>query len=163
MRPDIAVPGKSNGVTFSCCLLDGQKEQELMRKHYDKGEWLDYRFDLSAHARKEIILRLQVEPGPRNDASFDFSYFGDAKVTAGTAQNLRRELLARLTSTKAYRATASTEVISLSNRSDQGVTPSNILANKNSIVPVGGGYDLVYEGADARIVYHYETAHWNLG
>ena len=56
-----------------------------MRRHHDKAEWIDYSFDLSPYSGKTVIVRLQVEPGPRNDASFDFSFFGDAKITVGNA------------------------------------------------------------------------------
>ena len=84
MGPDVAVPGKSDGVTFSCYLIADGKQQQLMRRHHDKAEWIDYAFDLSPYAGKTVILRLQVEPGPRNDASFDFSFFGDAKITVGS-------------------------------------------------------------------------------
>jgi hypothetical protein len=155
MRPDIAVPGKSDGVTFSCFLLDGKKEQELMRKHHDKAEWMDYRFDLSAYAGKEITLRLQTEPGLKNNPAFDFSYFGDAKITAGPVRDNHQELLRRLTSTPAYRATAGVSLLALANRSGQGITPSNLLPAKNTVLKAGAGYDFIYEGRDARIVYHY--------
>ncbi|MGD0094796.1 MAG: DUF5696 domain-containing protein, partial [Planctomycetota bacterium] len=156
MRPDVAVPGKSDGVTFGCYLLDGDKEQELLHKHYDKGVWSDCRFDLSACAGKEITLRLQAEPGPKNDPSFDFSYFGGAKLTAGAVQGGHKELLQRLVATKAYGATANAGLQTLANRPGQGVTPSNILPAKTAISQAGAGYDLAYEGADARVVYHYE-------
>ena len=94
MGPDVAVPGKSDGVTFSCYLIADGKPQELMRRHHAKAEWIDYAFDLSPHAGKTITLRLQVEPGPRNDASFDFSFFGDAKITVGNVAEPRGTCIA---------------------------------------------------------------------
>ena len=36
-----------------------------------------------------MTVRLQVEPGPRNDASFDFSFFGDAKIMVGNTAEPR--------------------------------------------------------------------------
>lgn len=158
MRPDVAVPDRSDGVTFSCYLIDGADEQELMRQHQDKGEWLDYTFDLSPYAGKQITLRLQTEPGPNNSPSFDFSYFGDPKITAGTGAQGRRELLRRLTSSKAYRATAGEDLRRLSNSPDNGVVPSNLLAFENSIEKTDEGVRFTYEGRDARIVYVYEPA-----
>jgi hypothetical protein len=155
MRPDIAVPDKSDGVTFSCYLLDGTTERELMRHHHDKGQWLDYRFDLSAYAGKDITLRLQTEPGPKNNSAFDFSYFGEAKITVGAVTDNRSAMLDRLTSAQAYRAAEGASLLALANRSGRGVTPSNLLPAKNSIVQTPAGYDFHYEGPDARIVYHF--------
>ena len=100
------MPGKSDGVTFSCYLIADGKQQELMRRHHAKAEWIDYSFDLSPHAGKTVTLPLQVEPGPRNDASFDFSFFGDAKITVGNTAEPRGNIVKEITSTKAYRATA---------------------------------------------------------
>ena len=37
MGPDVAVPDRSDGVTFSCYLTAAGQERELMRKHHDKG------------------------------------------------------------------------------------------------------------------------------
>ena len=105
MGPDVAAPDKSDGVTFSCSLVvDGQR-QELMRQHHDQGQWVDFRFDLSSHAGKTVQLRLQVEPGPKNNASFDYSYFGDAKVVVGEGPQDNSEVVKLLTASRAYQAT----------------------------------------------------------
>ena len=79
--------GKSDGVTFSCYLTVDGHEKELMRQHYTEAKWRDYSFDLTPYAGQKVVVRLQVEPGPRNDTSFDYSHFGDAKITlAGAAR-----------------------------------------------------------------------------
>ena len=39
MLPDVAVPGKSDGVTFGCSLRRGDQEEVLLSEHYDKGVW----------------------------------------------------------------------------------------------------------------------------
>ena len=156
MRPDVAVPDKSDGVTFGCYLTDDEGEQELMRQHQDKGEWLEYSFDLSAHAGKDVALRLQTEPGPNNSPSFDFSYFGDPKITAGEAREGRRELLRKLTTTKAYRATEDADIRPLSNNPDTGVVPSNLLPYENAIEKDGNSARFTYAGRDCRLVYTYQ-------
>jgi hypothetical protein len=156
MRPDVATPGKSDGVTFSAYLIVDGQQRELMRRHWAKGEWRDYEFDLSDLAGKAVTLRLQAEPGPANSPSFDFSYFGGARIIAGEASGGRRELLDKLTSTKAFGATKGVSLVALSNRSGQGATPSNLLPRKNGIVKDGEGYRFTYEGEDCRIVYRYE-------
>jgi len=158
MGPEVAVPGKTDGVTFSCYLLANGEERELMRKHHDKAEWLDYTFALSAFAGKTVTVRLQAEPGPKNDASFDFSFFGDAKVMSGKATSDRAELLRHLTTTRAYQAAAKASSVSLSNTSTNGVTPSNLLPSKNTIEQSGKAWRFVYEGDDCRVVYTYQPA-----
>jgi hypothetical protein len=155
MGPDVAVPGKSDGVTFSCSLVADGKTQELMRRHHAKAEWIDYDFDLSPHADRRVILRLQVEPGPRNDASFDFSFFGDAKITVGNWAVPRSNVVQEIMATKAYQATADTSLVALCNSSSHSVTPSNLLPCKNRIEQNGDDWQFIYEGADCRLVYTY--------
>lgn len=158
MGPDVAVPGRSDGVTFSCYVsdLDARTGRELMRQHHDRAEWLDYRFDLSEYAGQEILLRLQTEPGPKNDPSWDYSYFGEAKIVAGEAQEGRAELLQRLTSSRAYQATAHAEMKALANDPRNGVVPSNLLTGLNRISQEGALYRFVYQGEDCQVVYTYE-------
>ena len=155
MGPDVAVPGKSDGVTFSCSLLADGQAKELMRRHHDKAEWIDYSFDLSPYAGRSVVLRLQVEPGPKNDPSFDFSFFGDAKITVGNTAQPRGPILKEIVSTKAYRATVDHSLAALSNLASQGVTPSNILAGKDRLEAAGNNWRFIYEGDDCRIVYTY--------
>lgn len=156
MRPDVTTPDKSDGVTFSAYLTVNGRERELMREHYAKGEWKEYEFDLSDLAGKDATLRLQTEPGPTNNPSFDFSYFGGARIMVGDEKEGRQQLLERLTSTRAYRATEDVSLAALSNRPNQGVTPSNLLPYKNSILENAGAYQFTYEAEDCRIVYTYQ-------
>jgi len=154
MRPDMVGPEKSDGVTFSAYLVDGGQRKELMRQHWDKGEWQDYHFDLSAYAGKEVTLRLQTEPGPANSPSFDYSYFGDAKISVGSSQGGRDALLQRLIGAKAYRATQGVGLKNLCNNPNS-VVPGNVLSCQNSVAKAGDAYQFVYEGADAKIIYTY--------
>jgi hypothetical protein len=163
MSPEAAAPGKSDGVTFSCYLLVDGGQKELMRQHYTKVEWRDYTFDLTPYAGKTVVVRLQVEPGPRNDSSFDFSYFGDPKITTGSAAADRSAALRRVTDSRAYRAVADCNVVALSNTPQNGVTPSNLLPSKNRLESVDGAWRFCYEGDDCRVVYTYRPATGTLG
>jgi hypothetical protein len=178
MRPDVAVPGKSDGVTFSCRVRADGQDHELMRKHQDQGAWLDYSLDLSPYAGKTVVLSLQVEPGPKNDPSFDYSLFGDARIQVGEAKPDSAELLKRLTSARAYQvletatrakgssksgrpnlpagAIASSALLSLCNSPTNGVAPSNLLAGNNSLTESRGTWRFAYTGPDCRIIYYYE-------
>jgi hypothetical protein len=153
MGPDVAVPGKSDGVTFSCYLIADGKSQELMRRHHDKAQWIDYSFDLSPNAGRSVTVRMQVEPGPRNDASFDYSFFGDAKITVGNAGGNRGDLSKEVISSKAYRATEKASLIALCTSVSTGVATSNLLPYTNRIEPSGRNWRFIYEGADCRLVY----------
>ncbi len=110
MGPDVAQRDRSDGVTFSCSLTADGREQELMRRHQAEARWLDCDFDLSPYAGKTVVVRLQVEPGPKNNASFDYSFFGDARITVGEGTPQRSEILRRLTTTRAYEATAQADL-----------------------------------------------------
>jgi hypothetical protein len=155
MLPEVAAPDKSDGVTFSAYLIEGGQERELMREHQALAEWKGYTFDLSALAGQDVTLRLQTEPGPANSPSFDYSYFGDAKVVAGEGADGRRELLRKLTSTRAYRATEGVSLVALSNQPNQACLPSNLLQHRNRIEEDGAGYRFIYEAEDCRVVYRY--------
>ncbi|MCX7598420.1 MAG: hypothetical protein N2512_06075, partial [Armatimonadetes bacterium] len=155
MGPEFVVPGRSDGVTFSAFVIDGGRERELFRKHQAAAEWLDYSFDLSEFAGREIVLRLQTEPGPNNDPSWDYSYFGDARIVAGGVQQTRAGLLERLTSTRAYRATENVSLEALASNPENSIVPSNLLPCRNEIRRDGEGFQFIYEAADCRLVYTY--------
>jgi hypothetical protein len=155
MGPDVVVPGRSDGVTFSAYLIAGGQERELVRKHRATAEWLDYSFDLSTYAGKQVAVRLQVEPGPKNDSGWDYSYFGNARIAAGSAQQGRKALLERLTSSHAYRATEHASLEALASDPSNGIVPGNLLPCRNSITKVGGAYRFTYNGADCALAYTY--------
>jgi hypothetical protein len=156
MRPDVVSPDKSDGVTFSCYLtVDGQR-QELMRQHQDQGQWVDFRFDFSAYAGKTVRLRLQVEPGPKNNSSFDFSFFGDAKIVVGDDLPDTSALVQTLTARRAYQATRPVPRTALRNRAtEEGITPSNLLPYTNDLERLADTWKFTYQGDDGRVVYTY--------
>ncbi|MHB8996532.1 MAG: DUF5696 domain-containing protein [Armatimonadota bacterium] len=149
-------PGKSDGVTFSAYFTDKLQENELLREHVTSEAWKDFTFDLSLCAGETISIRLQVEPGPKNNPSFDFSYWGAPKIVCGAAGEARAQLLAQLTGAKAYQATAKSDLRALSNVPGQGVTPGNLLGGQTTLRPRGDGYELRYEGPDCTVAYLYE-------
>ena len=153
MAPDVAVPGRSDGVTFSAYLLQGDQNLELMRQHQAKAEWKDYRFNLTQYAGQVITLRLQTEPGPKNDPSWDYSYFGDAKISAGP--EIRAKLLQRLLSAPAYQATEKLGMLAMANSDRQGIVPGNLLKSRNSITKSEPNYRFMYHGKDGQVVYTY--------
>lgn len=158
MGPDVATPDKSDGVTFSADLTADGQTRELMRRHHDTAAWLDYAFDLSPHAGQTVRLRLQVEPGPKNNASWDYSFFGDAKITVGDRTNSRPERLRQLLTSRAAKATRKTSLRALTNSPTNGVTPSNLLPGRNTLQSSGNGWQFRYAGDDCRLSYFYQPA-----
>ncbi len=153
MGPDVARPERSDGVTFSCFLTADGRPQELMRRHQAEARWLDFDFELTPYAGKTVMVRLQVEPGPKNNASFDYSFFGDARIAVGEGTPQRSEILRRLTSARAYQATARADLANLANRADQGVVPGNLLPYKNGLEQSGTLWRFAYDGDDCRVIY----------
>ena len=122
MGPDVARPGRSDGVTFACYLRADGRERELMRTHHAEACWLDFDFDLAAYAAKTVLVRLQVEPEPRTTHRSLFvlwrrgsrsarriAAIGDAAAVNNDQAPGRGGGLSRL-----------------ANRADQGVLPGNL-------------------------------------
>ena len=49
-----------------------------------------------------------------------------------------------------------TPMTRLLNRSGQGITPSNLLVCKNSLVQTADGWNFIYDAEDCRMVYSYK-------
>ncbi|MCC6821851.1 MAG: hypothetical protein IT579_14055 [Verrucomicrobia subdivision 3 bacterium] len=156
MGPDAGVPDKSDGSTFSCYLTAAGTERELMREHQATDKWKQFDFDLSQHAGKTVKLRLQVEPGPKNNPSWDWSFFGDAKLTVGYGQDGRTEWLMQLTDTRAYAATSKASLLALSNSASNGVVPSNLLPYSNKLERTADGWRFSYVGADGPLTFTFK-------
>ena len=153
MRPDLAVPGKSDGVTFSAYAIADGRERELMREHWAKGEWKDFRFDLAEFAGREVTVRFQTEPGPANSPSFDFSYFGRAIVTAGPAGT--GPDIDALLAGKALKAVERVGMLPLANAGDRGIVPGNLLPCANAVTADADGIAFTYDAADATLRYEW--------
>jgi hypothetical protein len=122
MRADAV--GKSDGVTFSAFVHEGGKPTELMREHYAKAEWKEFRFDLSHFAGAAIAIGFRTEPGPKSDASFDFSMFGDPTVTVVRDEDPRPQLLRSIIESPGYKAAAPCNLVKLANDPRNGIVPS---------------------------------------
>lgn len=76
MRPDALGRDKSDGVTFRV-FANGEK---LLDEHRMDASWKAFEFDLTARARPVLTLRFETDPGPKDNASFDFSIWGDRQI-----------------------------------------------------------------------------------
>lgn len=158
MEPSSVLPNKSDGVTFSCNLSDPSGERELLRKHWASAGWDDQTIDLSSEAGKTITLRLQVEPGPKNNSSWDFSHIGNPRITVGNKTADKSPLVDKLVNGKAWRAVSGASISGLLNSPKNGIIPSNILPHRNSLQADGTNWRFTYQGDDCRISYLYSPS-----
>lgn len=96
IRDSMPKEGKSDGVTFRVWV----GEEKIFERHTDSKTWLPGEADLSAFAGKEILLRLESHPGPKNNTVCDSSYWGDPVLVVGPPPKVltdaeRQELFAR--------------------------------------------------------------------
>ena len=158
MRHGVVDATHSDGVTFSAYVAEpGQEPRELYREHIVSDKWKPLEFDLSSFAGKPCVIRLQVEPGPANNPSFDYSYFGDPAIVAGTLSDsaFRRQAV-ELLNLPSIKAVSGQSLKPLANTHLRGVTPGNILPFKNNLQKIDGGWAFRYEAADCVMQYVYK-------
>jgi len=66
----------SDGVTFRL-FANGTK---VFDYHQTNDVWRPFEYDLTALRGSNVTIRFEVDPGPRNDASFDYSFWGDREL-----------------------------------------------------------------------------------
>jgi hypothetical protein len=99
-----------------------------------------------------------VEPGPKNNASWDYSFFGDARLRVGEGPPTVANLVQPMIESRPYRTTEKADRRLLSNSARNGVVPSNLLACKNSLEPSGKSWRFTYTGPDCHVLYTYTPA-----
>lgn len=67
---------KSDGATFRV-LINGRT---LLDTNRQDATWQNFSFDLTGMAGQTVALRFETDPGPRNDASFDFALWGGREL-----------------------------------------------------------------------------------
>ncbi|MDR0335674.1 MAG: DUF5696 domain-containing protein [Planctomycetaceae bacterium] len=69
----------SDGVTFRV-LVNNEKVYE---KHNAATDWVENKVDLTSFAGREIMLRLESDPGPKRNTNCDSCFWGDVLLFAG--------------------------------------------------------------------------------
>ncbi|MDR2705629.1 MAG: DUF5696 domain-containing protein, partial [Planctomycetaceae bacterium] len=69
----------SDGVTFRV-LVNNEKVYE---KHNAATNWVENEVDLTVFAGKEIVLRLESDPGPKRNTNCDSCFWGDVLLFSG--------------------------------------------------------------------------------
>jgi len=123
----------------------------LLDTHYAESAWQEHDLDLAPWAGRQVALTLEVDPGPRRDASFDYSLWGNPRIEAGPAggSEANRALAARAR-WQAHRPALSR----LGN--DPAIAPRPSVGsdyNGNSVYRQDDWYVLEYHGRDHRLRY----------
>lgn len=129
----------SDGVTFSVSI----NGEEKFRKHIKSDQWEWNEIDLNIFSGKEFILTLEVNAGPKNDASWDYSLWGDPKILVeGIGIKPRFPKIKRET------------LEGLSNNHRLGVKPTARYTYRNFVQKIG--HTIVrfgYNGEDCKLHY----------
>ena len=133
----------SDGVTFAV-FVNGV---ERFRKHIKSSHWEWHEIDLSEFAGKAFTLRLEVNAGPKNDASWDYSLWGDPKIAIEGARAEQRI-------PKVLKETLD----GLSNDHRLGVRPSVHYQHRNTMRRISDRkFEFTYDGEDCKLRYIVEV------
>lgn len=137
MRSDMV--GKTDGATFRVS-VDGRVAWEANTKD---DAWVPFRIRLSDGRPRTVTVRFEVDPGPKDDSSFDYAYWGGRKLTmAGIAVAQRPR--------PAPRPLALARLLSSATRS---VAPTSGFAGRSTAVWKGGKALFTYQGPDGSLTY----------
>ena len=132
---------KSDGVTFRV-FVNGSK---LLDVHRTDTLWKDFEFNLNAYAGKRGVIRFETDPGPRDDASFDFSVWGNRTLEVKGFKAATLETLS-----------VACDLAQLSSTSNGSVSPPNAYAGKTVVSVVGSHAAFNYNGSDGAFSYQWE-------
>jgi hypothetical protein len=84
----VQLDGNSDGVTFRVRAVplsaaDGMLGEILFERHTDAHAWQDVEVDLGSLAGQAIRLQLESHPGPKNNTSWDRSYWAEPTLVSG--------------------------------------------------------------------------------
>lgn len=67
---------KSDGATFRI-FANGKR---LLQRHQTAVDWDEFNIDLTAYAGEQVQIRFETDPGPADNAGFDFSLWGSRRI-----------------------------------------------------------------------------------
>ena len=133
---------KSDGVTFRV-FVNGTK---LLEEHRTDTKWKEFEFDLTAYAGKRTVLRFEVDPGPHDDPSFDYSLWGNRTLIF---KGLHPPAPAAPTAPPAV------DLTHLYSAPNGSVAPRNAFAGTLSQQLTENVGHLKYSGPDGSLEYHW--------
>ncbi|HEX2950948.1 MAG TPA: hypothetical protein VHV83_15500, partial [Armatimonadota bacterium] len=140
MRSDVTQ--KSDGVIFRI-IANGTRKLETLQTD---SNWRPFTIDLSAYAGKVLTLRFETDPGPNNNANFDFSLWADRALTLhgmrGTAAS--------------HPAPPPLPLSPMTSTTQGGVVPRSGFAGTVSGSVQNDMAVFSYHGPDGRLVYRWQ-------
>jgi hypothetical protein len=151
----------SDGVTYGVSVEpagEPASRRVLLDQHVTSTQWTPLEADLSGLAGRTVDLVLRVGPGPRGDASFDFSLFRNVTITVGPGgQETLAQKLARVRSLRERYDAHPPVLAALANRADQGVVPSTGGAFTNRLEQLADGWAFRCTGEGYTLEYRLEA------
>ena len=86
LDPNVWSPEKGDGVTFKIYIKENGTEKLIFSKYIDpkhnpeERKWNDYEVDLSVYAGNNVTLIFSTLPGPNNDTSWDWAWWGEPRI-----------------------------------------------------------------------------------
>ena len=155
--------GRSDGVTFRVWVGD----EQIYERHTDSHKWEPGEVDLVRFAGREILLRLESHPGPKNNTSCDSSFWGDPTIIAGTAprvlsaaekQSLAERACGALIAGKDQGDSVFAFDLGAGNRASLALGPNGLA---DGILAFGAaGRSVWFDGLPNR---HFSTSAWEAG
>ena len=136
------VVGKSDGVTFRV-YVDGARRLAVNRTD---DAWKPFSLDLTEWAGKAVVLRFETDPGPLDDASFDFALWGGREVFLSGFKPL----------VQSHPAPPPLDLRRLISRQNGNVAPPSGFAGRISVQVTASEAVLRYKGADGVLEYHWK-------
>ncbi len=133
---------KSDGVTFRV-FVNGTK---LLDVHRTDTQWKDFEFNLNAYAGKRGVIRFETDPGPQDNASFDFSVWGNRTLVVKGFKSAATDTV----------AAPAPDLAQLTSTANGSVAPPNAFAGKTTVSIADSVATLKYSGSDGAFGYRWE-------
>jgi hypothetical protein len=144
---------QSDGATFRASIRAEGESLTLCDEHRKSTEWKEFAADLSRWSGRRLTLRLEIGPGPDDNPGWDYSLWGDPRITAG-APSPQDAVRAALRARERWRkALKDTDLVALTNRSDVGCRPTCDDKYQNAVRREGEACVFEYRGSDLRMSY----------
>ncbi|MBI2299025.1 MAG: hypothetical protein HYU66_08805 [Armatimonadetes bacterium] len=143
--------GKSDGVTFRAGAGEpGGTAKWSFEQHIEGAEWVPVEIDLSPWRGKAVLLRLEVDPGPKDNPSFDYSVWQDPRIEAGPPAG-PGERLRQIQARSGVKAPSPTA--GLLDRRTDGCCPGTALPGEETIRQDGASWVLERRDGFGRLTF----------
>ncbi|MEI7731510.1 MAG: DUF5696 domain-containing protein [Verrucomicrobiota bacterium] len=147
MRSDIIT--QSDGATFRV-YVNGQKQLDTNRTN---DVWLNFEYDLTSLKGSNVLIRFETDPGPKNNASYDFSLWGQRELA----------LEGYTPVTNSHPAPPTLTLANLYPVQNNEVAPAGGFTGKSSVYLSNDVVHFCYTGADGFLDYQWQRPSGTIG